>query len=167
VPSAGLDLAAIARSVVARGSEAVIVPFRQVGMTGNQGEPDWHPRPKFCHDNVAIWVARSPQHKHIRGYLIFDLRFLFGFWRVVELEDGALIDITPSGASQLYPFVRHTGTEEEFAEMACVIVVDVPDTATVVAWVHHSARPLAALWLGRSMGRPIFHTGKAIVFPDA
>jgi hypothetical protein len=99
-------------------------------MTSNDGSPDWHPQPKICHDNVAIWVARSPQHKHVRGYLIFDLR-LFGFWRVqphsvVELEDGTLIDITPNNASQLYPFVRHTRTEDEFAEMARVMAVDVP-----------------------------------------
>jgi len=44
---------------------------------------------------------------HICGYLIFDLRII-GIWRVqahsaVELEDGALIDITPNEASQLYP----------------------------------------------------------------
>jgi hypothetical protein len=99
-------------------------------MTANQGEPDWLPQPKFCHDNVAIWVARSPQHKHVCGYLIFDLRIL-GVWRVqahsvVELEDGTLIDITPNDASQLYPFVRHCGTKEEFVEMARVMVVDVP-----------------------------------------
>jgi hypothetical protein len=29
-----------------------------------------------------------------------------------------LVDITPPGASQAYPFVRHLGTDEEFEEFA-------------------------------------------------
>ena len=127
-----MDLVAIAKSVLARRSEAVLVPFRRVGMKGQPGESDWHPQPKFCHDNVAIWVARSPQHKHVRGFVIFDLRPILGVWQVqahsvVELEDSTLIDITPSGVSQAPPFVPHTGTDEEFAEMMRVMRVDVPD----------------------------------------
>lgn len=125
-----MDLVAIAKSVIARRSEAVLVPFREVGMKGAAGEPDWLPQPKFCHDNVAAWVSRSPQHKRVRGYVIFDMRMLIGVWQVqahtvVKLEDGALIDITPSGVSRPYPFVRHIGTEEEFAEMVRAIRVDV------------------------------------------
>lgn len=124
------DLVAIAKSVIARRSEAVFVPLRQVGMKGAPGEDDWSPKPNYCHDNVAAWVSRCPQHKHLRGYVIVDLRAALGVWRVqahsvVELEDGSLIDITPSGVSQLYPFVRHVGTDEEFAGMACAMCVDV------------------------------------------
>lgn len=94
------------------------------------GEKDWLPKPKYCHDNVAAWVSRSLQHKHVRGYVIFDLRAVLGVWQVqahavVELEDGTLIDITPSGVSQLYPFVRHLGTDEEFAAMAAGMRVNV------------------------------------------
>jgi hypothetical protein len=93
-------------------------------------EGDRLPQPKFCHDNVAAWVYRSPQHKHVKGYAVFDLRVL-GFWQVqahsvVELEEGSLIDITPSGVSQPPLFVRHIGTEEEFAEMARAMQVIVP-----------------------------------------
>jgi hypothetical protein len=125
-----LDVLEIAKSVIARRSEAVFVPFRSVGMS-EDGKPDWRPRPKYCHDNVAAWVYRSPLDKHARGYVICDLRAIIGVWQVqahsvVELEDGTLIDITPSGASQLYPFVRHVGSEEEFAEMACAMRVNVP-----------------------------------------
>jgi hypothetical protein len=73
--------------------------------------------------------ARSTNQ--VRGYVIFDLRFVLGVWQVqahsvVELEDGTLIDITPSGVSRPYPFVRHTGTEEEFAEMVRAMRIDVP-----------------------------------------
>lgn len=126
-----MDVVAIAKSVLGRHSEAVLVPFREVGMKGAPDETDWHPQPKFCHDNVAAWVSRSPQHKHVKGFVIFDLRMLLGIWQVhahsvVELEDGTLIDITPSGVSRPYPFVRHIGTEEEFAEMARAMHVDVP-----------------------------------------
>ena len=128
-----MDIIAFAKSVVARRSEAVFVPLREVGMRSDDGTPDWHPQPKFCHDNVATWVAKSPEHKHVRGYVLFDFRFLLGVWQVqahsvVELEDGTLIDITPSGVSRLYPFVRHTGTEDEFEEMARAMRVDVPAT---------------------------------------
>jgi hypothetical protein len=124
------DPIAIAKSIIARRSEAVLVPFRQVGMKGLPEEGDWSPRPNYCHDNVAAWVSRCPQHKQIRGYVIFDMRHISGVWQVqahsvVELEDGALIDITPSGVSQPYPFVRHVGTDEQFAEMARAMRVDV------------------------------------------
>lgn len=100
-------------------------------MKGAPGETDWHPQPKFCHDNVAAWVSRSPQHKHVKGFVIFDLRMQLGVWQVqahsvVELDDGTLIDITPSGVSQPPLFVRHVGTEEEFAELARAMRVDVP-----------------------------------------
>jgi hypothetical protein len=119
-----MDLLQLAKAIVARRSEATIARDYRVGI----GE--WRPRPKFCHDNVHVWVSRSPQHKHVKGYLLFDFRAL-GFWRVqahslVELEDGTLADITPHGASQQYPFVRHNGSDEEFAEMADAIQVDVP-----------------------------------------
>jgi hypothetical protein len=43
----------------------------------------------------------------------------------VEMEEGAF-DITPTGASQSYPFVRHTGTDEEFELMAAAVRVVVP-----------------------------------------
>ena len=126
-----MDLVARGKAIIARRSEAVFVPFRQVGMKGGTGESDWSPRPKFCHDNVAVWVDRCPQHKHVYGYVIFDHRLLTRTWQVhphsvVELEDGMLIDITPSGVSHPYPFIRHVGTEEEFAEMAVAMWVDVP-----------------------------------------
>jgi hypothetical protein len=35
---------------------------------------------------------------------------------VLELDDGSLIDITPSAASQRYPFLRHHGSDEEFED---------------------------------------------------
>jgi hypothetical protein len=37
-----------------------------------------------------------------------------------------LADITPRGTWRQYPFVRHVGSEEDFAEMANAMHVDVP-----------------------------------------
>jgi hypothetical protein len=45
---------------------------------------------------------------------------------LVELEDGTLADITPHGAEGVYPFIRHTGTFEEFVAVAEHIKTDVP-----------------------------------------
>jgi hypothetical protein len=69
-----VDTIAVAKSVIARRESAVLVPFCRVGMKGGPREADSLPRSKYCHDNVAEWVSRSPQHKHVRGYVIFDLR---------------------------------------------------------------------------------------------
>ena len=124
------DLKEAAKAILDRLHGAVFVPFRQVGMS-EPGKPDWLPNPKYCHDNVAAWVSQSPQHKRITGYLVFDTRQVLGVWQVVahsvvQLEDGTLIDITPSEVSRPYPFVPHVGSEEEFVEMAMAMIVCVP-----------------------------------------
>jgi hypothetical protein len=122
----------LARGIVARlqQGEAIIAPFCEVGMRGSAGESDWLPLPHRCHDNVAAWVSQSPQHKAARGYIIFPPNPLYGgvlvqAHTVVEMEEG-LIDITPSGASQPYPFVRHVGTDEEFEVMSRAMRVVIP-----------------------------------------
>jgi hypothetical protein len=125
-------LQVLARGVVARwqDGDAIIVPFREVGMHGPDGDVDWLPLPHRCHDNVAAWVSVSPHHKAVRGYVLFPPNPLYGgilvqAHTVVEMEEGAF-DITPTGASQSYPFVRHTGTDEEFELMAAAVRVVVP-----------------------------------------
>jgi hypothetical protein len=72
-----------------------------------------------CHDNVAIWVAKNPQHKHVHGFIYMDLRPHAQYIRLmahsaVESEDGTLCDITTHEASIDFPFIRHLGTDEEF-----------------------------------------------------
>jgi hypothetical protein len=121
-----------ARGIVARlqKGQAIIAPFREVGMQGLAGESDWLPLPHRCHDNVAAWVSRSPQHSAARGDVIFPPNPLYGgvivqAHTIVKMEEG-LFDITPSGASQPYPFVRHAGTDEEFEAMARAMRVVIP-----------------------------------------
>jgi hypothetical protein len=91
---------------------------------------DWTPQPHQCHDNVREWVAKNPRHIHVYGYLLFDFRLMNGCFRltahsVVEDENGTLHDITPSGASADYPFIRHVGSEEDFAITAELRQIDV------------------------------------------
>lgn len=71
-------------------------------------------QPTQCHPNVISYVARHPDCKRRRGWLIGDHgTFLyFNAHSVVEAADGSLGDIT------LYaprcPFLSHPGTDEEF-----------------------------------------------------
>lgn len=63
----------------------------------------------------------NPQHKCVYGFVYFDylkwgLRFVrFMAHCVIEVEDGTLVDITPHNTSAGYPFIRYSGTDEEFA----------------------------------------------------
>jgi hypothetical protein len=106
-------IACLAKSVVKRLDQSVILR-RIVARIG-----EWTPTVNRCHDNVAIWVAKNPQHKHVYGFIYVDLRpneqcIRLMAHSAVETEDGALCDITPLEASIDYPFIRHSGTDEEF-----------------------------------------------------
>jgi hypothetical protein len=104
-------------SLLQRLNEATVINHRTVRIG------DWTPERRHCHENVTIWIESNPQQKPIRGFLCFTFDGLLGFVQfqphtVVEVEDGTLIDITPNDASQEYPFLRHTGTADEFEVIA-------------------------------------------------
>lgn len=106
-------IACLAKSVVKRLDQSVILR-RMVAQIG-----EWTPSVNRCHDNVAIWVAKNPQHKQVYGFIYLDLRPNAPYIRlmahsVVETEDGTLCDITPQQTPIDYPFIRHLGTQEEF-----------------------------------------------------
>jgi hypothetical protein len=114
---------------------------------------EWTPTVNRCHDNVAIWVAKRPQHKHVRGFVYMDLRpgapcIRLMAHSAVETEDGTLWDITPHGASVNYPFIRHLGTDEEFELFGKVRYFDLP----VRAWMRRKKRKAAAK-RGREKGQ--------------
>jgi hypothetical protein len=114
-------LRVMAADAIDRRSTAEAYRRRSVRLLDTAGGPDWLPAAHHCHANVDRWVRYSPAHKRVRGFVLFGPQF--GVWRVtahslVELADGTLVDITPHGASQLYPFVRHIGTNEQFEEFA-------------------------------------------------
>lgn len=118
-------LTRLAKSVVRRLDDAVILR-RKIAHIG-----EWTPVKHRCHDNVAYWVARRHHHKHVYGFIYMDLRPHSNCIRLtahsaVETEDGTLCDITPHDASADYPFIRHLGTDEEFAAFGEVGSWDLP-----------------------------------------
>ncbi len=117
-----MDLVKYAKSILARRSEAVTLK-RATASIG-----DWKPQAHRCHENVRAWVQRNPHHKQVFGYVLFNFGILgqrVMAHSAVEDENGILHDITPHGASGDYPFVRHVGSKDEFAQMAVAIQVDV------------------------------------------
>jgi hypothetical protein len=112
---------ALATAAVERRATAESYERRPVRLIDKNGGPDWQPDPHQCHANVMIWVRHSPAHKRVKGFVLFGPSFQV--WRVlahslVEMEDGTLVDITPHGVSQPYPFVRHIGSDDAFEEFA-------------------------------------------------
>lgn len=91
---------------------------------------NWSPQSHYCHDNVKAWVEHNPQHKQVYGFVFFDLSLVghveFAAHSAIELEDGVHVDITPHNASGDYPFLRHTGTFDEFAAVAERIKLQIP-----------------------------------------
>jgi hypothetical protein len=81
---------------------------------------EWKPQEHYCFQNVEAWARFNPHHKRVDGFVIFDYTVWgLGFVRftphcVIENEEGELVDITPHQASDDYPFIRHTGTQEQF-----------------------------------------------------
>jgi hypothetical protein len=106
------------RALYGRRHTAIMVPFEK--RTISSGPPQEHQ----CYVNNDRFCSENPGHKSVYGWLVFDFnRTSEGMWPVCRftahavLEDpkGRLFDITPSKASQRYPFLRHEGPEEEFA----------------------------------------------------
>jgi hypothetical protein len=104
-----------------RRHEAVVVPFRQCSLS------EWEPTEGQRHHNADYWALSNPTHKAVRGWLVFDfsnawllgLRAVFRFTAHSIIDDGTgtLFDLTPSQASQRYPFLRHEGLEGEFISL--------------------------------------------------
>lgn len=112
-----IDIQALRVGLYARRYAAVTVPYFERSLTSGPA------REKDCHNNVDRFVLENPDHKPVRGWLVFDFHqpplWLFPVCRftshsVVEGPDGDLFDITPSKASRRYPFLRHEGPEGEF-----------------------------------------------------
>jgi hypothetical protein len=102
--------------------EAKAVPFAEYQLA------DWRPTPNDCHRNVDHWVAQNPGYRAVRGWLVFDFRingpllgmrphFRFNAHSTVRSPDGTIVDITPSYASQRYPFMPHPFDEQSFVAL--------------------------------------------------
>jgi hypothetical protein len=93
--------------------KAIVVPFRDCSSGAFQ------PVEQDCHRNVELWCRATPGHTIIRGWLVFEVFAPLGFCRfnphsVVRDEQGELFDLTPTRASQRYPFLYNHLTDEEY-----------------------------------------------------
>ncbi len=102
--SADATLLAYASRLFARTPSAVVVPSAPATV----GE--WSAAEHECHANVAHWCSQHPEDSPAPGWLYFSFNGLFDYVRftahsVIRRSDGQLLDITPSQAFMLYPFL--------------------------------------------------------------
>ena len=66
------------------------------------GEGDWQPTTQDCHANVDYLVNAVPGLSAVRGWLVADYGYEFGFiaHSIVRNGDGENINVTPSGTSR-------------------------------------------------------------------
>ena len=82
---------------------------------------DWTPVENDCHANVTTWCKSSNGFEIVRGWLYFDLAgllpyVLFNAHSVIRDSAGELWDITPSRATDQYPFLVAEEAEDVYAQ---------------------------------------------------
>lgn len=82
---------------------------------------DWQPQPNECHCNVDTYCQYDNSYVPVRGWLFFDYGYLLNYvsflqHSILRFPDGRLMDITPSHASQDYPFIIANESDEDFFE---------------------------------------------------
>jgi hypothetical protein len=92
---------------------SIIVPAGEI----DGGE--WQPRLNDCHNNVDRWCAHNKEFKPARGWLFYDLGYeadfvMFQQHSVLADDKGRLIDITPTKASDSFPFIYVSETDEQY-----------------------------------------------------
>lgn len=100
---------------MSKSEEAVILRRAEI-IGGN-----WEPQANDCHRNVSTWCEHNEQYEPIRGWLYFDLPgancVKFVAHSAVLTPEKELRDITPSNASQDYPFIPGNLPEEEYVSL--------------------------------------------------
>jgi hypothetical protein len=110
-------LAAILRERLKRGEVERVLHATAKDLNGFQAEAS------KCHENVNRWCAQNPGHQPVRGWIITST--LFDKHSVVDRGAEGLLDITPLRDRSHTDFLRHVGTEEEFARLPHqVIAID-------------------------------------------
>ncbi len=97
-------------------NEAAILTCADVGVG------DWTPIKNDCHGNATTFCEHQQDHTPARGWLYFDYggvtdRVQFLAHSAIQAPDGTLYDITPSSASQQYPFIIAEESEEEYVRL--------------------------------------------------
>ena len=103
------------RQLISRLNQAVIVPPARASLG------QWHPAENDCHVNVTTWCMKTQGFEIVRGWLYFDMAnlmpfVLFNAHSVIRNQKGELWDITPTKASNPYPFLVAEETEEEYVK---------------------------------------------------
>ena len=77
---------------------------------------EWVPIAHDCHVNAGEFCSRSRGYTHVRGWLYFDFGeyALLNAHSVVQGPDGNLIDITPTHADSINPFISDLNSPEEY-----------------------------------------------------
>jgi hypothetical protein len=80
-----------------------------------------------CHTNADRFVAGNQRYRVVRGWLFFDFRaaalmgleptIRFTAHSIVQNDSGDRYEITPSQASQCYPFIEHPFGNEDFEKL--------------------------------------------------
>ena len=127
-----VDLKAIVKALYARRHAGIVVPYEPCATSG------WTPSEGECHLNSVRYAQENRGGKFVRGWLVYDFTlgpligrpscYRFNAHTVLEDANGRLFDITPSRASQAYPFIRHEGPADEFEALlgAGVMYLDYP-----------------------------------------
>lgn len=107
---------AYAAKLFARLGEAVMLQRVEVNLDG------WQPRENECHANASEIHLRNSAYVPVRGWLYFDFgnyldRVQFLAHSAVRTPEGGFCDVTPSRASQDYPFIPAEESEQEFAAL--------------------------------------------------
>lgn len=108
------ELLTLAKRLYARRQTGIVVPYKMV---------DANHQEFACHYNADAWARDNPGCKVVHGWIVFDHeRTSFGLvplvnfnpHSIIETDDGERYDVTPSRASQRYPFLDHEGDAEQF-----------------------------------------------------
>lgn len=108
------------RSLKARLNDVTVVP------RVDYSYEDWKPEAKKCHHNVKYLESLNLGYTPVLGWLVINVIAL-GYYEllahsIVKSPDGQLVDITPVlenpfGEPRIYPFMVHSGTEDEYIRM--------------------------------------------------
>lgn len=112
-----IELLMLARRLYARRQSGAVVPYKMV---------DSRHREFDCHQNAGTWARDNPGCEVVQGWLVFDhekasrgLVPLVNFnpHTIIEAADRERYDVTPSRASQRYPFLDHEGDPDDFVRI--------------------------------------------------
>jgi hypothetical protein len=82
-------------------------------------EGEWEPEFHECHKNVDFWCKVNPEYKPVRGWVFYAFDYEANFvWflqhSVMRTPENILVDITPNNASDSYPFIIATESDDDF-----------------------------------------------------